>query len=472
MDIARSTVKVFFSNFTSGVLGFLAITYFARELGSSTLGIFFLFEALLGILAIVADIGLRGAVEKRISGGDRPDQILTTSILLKLILVGVVSAAILVFGGQVNRYVGHAVAGLLVVGLVLQEYSDLFVKVLIGEQRVGETASLDLVRQLSWVLIGSGLVYLGFGVEALITALLVGYVLRLVWALAKVSTTFGYPSLGTAHSLFDYGRYYVISQAGGRVWNWMDVAILGLFVAKSPIGAYEVAWRVSLIVLLFSQALGRAVFPEVSRLAARRDFESVEELLPDVLSASVAFAIPALFGTLVVAEELLRFLFGAEYTVAWFVLVVFMTEMVFQSGHRILARVIEGINRPNLAARATVMTLGLNLVLNFSLIPFFGITGAAAATLFSFLFNTIIHAHYLSRHITIRVPYRDIGGYLGASLMMLVALWLVERAYPIVSLPVLIAHIILGVTVYSVMITIDPHLRSRMVILTRNIRAE
>lgn len=64
MDLGRSSPKLFIAKISGTGISFIGILYFARELGTAVLGIFFLFEALSGILGLVTNLGTRPAIEK------------------------------------------------------------------------------------------------------------------------------------------------------------------------------------------------------------------------------------------------------------------------------------------------------------------------------------------------------------------------------------------------------------------------
>lgn len=85
MNLAQSSLKIFAANAASTVIGFLGLTFFARELRPHQLNVFFLFQALLEVIGIPADFGIGGAVNKRISEGKPNDEIFSTALLLKLI---------------------------------------------------------------------------------------------------------------------------------------------------------------------------------------------------------------------------------------------------------------------------------------------------------------------------------------------------------------------------------------------------
>lgn len=467
MNLARSSIRLFTARAASTLIVFLGITYFARELGSYQMGVFFLFQALLGIIAIPADFGINNGVTKRLSEGESPGSILSTAILLKGLLLLPVIAAIVLARGPINDYLGAELALLLVLALVLQEAARLTIQVLKGELRVGETAGPLFFRKLVYVAVGSVFVFMEAGVRGIIYGLLAGLVVMLGWGAWKSSTALNTPSLDQARSLFDYSKYAFVSSIGGYFYSWMDVAIIGLFLTQSEVGIYEISWRVTGIVMLFSSSIATAIFPQVSQWDAEDATERIESLLSDSIAPALLVAIPAFFGVILFPEEILGLVFGAEYTAGGLILIILMGEKVVQSVHIILGRSLQGINQPHLAAKAGVISMALNLVLNIILVIKFGIVGAAIATAFSFIVNSILHAYYLSRFISIRVPYVRVGGCIAASFGMAIVLSIVESAVMIRNLPMLLLIIGLGIVVYVGFALMIPPSRS---VILNNIR--
>jgi O-antigen/teichoic acid export membrane protein len=150
MNIARSTSKIFFARLSGSVFGFLGTVYFARELGTSLFGTFVLFQALSQMLAVPADFGLQGAVIKRMSERENPSEVLSTAILMLGFSLTFVSVCVLLFRNIINSYLGAKLAVFLVTVVILNELSKLAQNVLKGELRVGETASLNFTKQLTF----------------------------------------------------------------------------------------------------------------------------------------------------------------------------------------------------------------------------------------------------------------------------------------------------------------------------------
>lgn len=462
MDIARASTKVFLANVAGAVITLLGITFFARELGAGALGTFFLFQAALGILAIPADLGLHSATEKRLSEGEDRAEFLGTAVVLKAVPVLAIVAVVVLFRGQFDAYFEADLALLLAVAIVLDDASKLMLKALQGELRVGATASLRFAKKAVWIGLGAVLVVQGYGARGLVYSYLAGIAVVFLWGFHRRSIPFGRPSRDAARSLFDYAKFDFVSKLGGTFYLWMDVAIIGLFLTNAAVGAYEVAWRLTTFVVLFSSAIGTSLLPQISEWDAQGDRERIEEAIEEVLAPSLLFVIPALFGSLVLAPEILGFVFGVEFAVAAVALVILMGEKVFHAVHVIVGRSLLAVDRPDLAARASVVSLSVNVVLNLVLVWEFGILGAAVGTLLASVVNDVLHYVYLSRFVTVRIPVGEIGWCVGASAVMAGVLLVAREVVAVDSLPVLLGFITLGGVVYTGLVLLSRDLRFKI----------
>lgn len=463
MDIVRSTIKVFASRITGSAIQFMGIVYFAQELGASSMGVFFLFTAILGMLTLVADFGLRGAVEKRVSEGTDRGEILSGAFVLKILPIILVSLGIFLFRPLINGYIGADVAVFLIVTMVLQEVGRLSLSVLKGELRVGEIAVLSVARQTTWVVVGGVLITYGFGVAGLLYGLLSGYSVMLIWGWYKVSVHPSVPSLNHVRSVLDYGQYNVISSIGNYFYSWMDVAVIGLFLTQAHVGAYEIAWRITVIPILFSQSIATTLFPKVSEWSATGKEDRISDLIRDLLTPSLALVIPAFFGSLLLSKDILAIVFGPEYVIAWVPLIILMFNRINEAANVILGRALEAINRPDLAARATIVGVVLNGGLNLVLTWTFGLPGAAIATVTASLVSgTAMHAFYLSTFVSIRVPIRELGWCVVSALGMTAVLLIVNPLVVVESVSDLILLVSIGAAVYGCFLLLLPSLRTKM----------
>jgi O-antigen/teichoic acid export membrane protein len=463
MNLGLSTFKLLLSKSGNSILFFVGITIFARYLSAEELGIFFLFLAISGLASIPADFGIRGALEKRLSEGNNPEQMLGSALAFKFVTLTLVSLILLAASKHINGYLGSELTNLLVIGIIFQEFAKFYVQVVRGELRVGETAPIIFARRLVWIILGVGFVVTDYGARGIIIALICGRIIELSWAILKSDTAIGKPSIETLFSLIAFSKYQTINEVGGRVYQWIDIIIIGFFLSQAYVGAYEIAWQVTLLVLLVSKSIELSIFPQISQWEVSESTERIESTISSSLGFALFFSVPAVIGSAIYAEEILVFIFGSEYTIAALVLVILMVEKLFQSFNGVIGSTVRALDRPDLAARATVITVIINFVLSPILIVTVGFIGAAVATTFSWFINAVLHKRYLSQLIVVDIPYRLFSYYVASSLLMGVVLLIVRQFTPVTSLIILCSQIALGVVIYLGASVIIPDVRYQII---------
>jgi O-antigen/teichoic acid export membrane protein len=461
MSVTRSSSKLFAVNVANAGIGFLAVTVFARELGPAGIGAFFLFQALFRVLESGIDLGLNTAIEKRLSEGSSRETMLGSGIVLKFVGFLGVTVLVLAFRGPVNSYVGEPVAGLLILTVGASQLATIATTTLRGELRVGETAVLFLANQVVYALLGVVFV-LGFdtGPVGLVYGVIAGSLASFLWGVTKLDTRPARPSVASVRSLLSYTKYNVIPALGVQVHNWTDVLIIGLILTQADVGSYEVAWRVAAITLLFPNALGVSLLPQASALSARGDRERVGRLISNALFPSVALVIPAVFGTLVFAESILGLLFGPEYAAAALVLIVLVAGKVPEAVQVVVGRVLLGIDRPDLVARATVVAAVLNVGLNVVLIPRYGLVGAAVATTLAFTVGMVQRSWYLRTEVAYRLPIANVLRVTAVSAVMGGVLVGVQSVVAVTDVLGLVGVVLVGVTTFAAGVLVVPSLRA------------
>lgn len=463
MNVSRASVRVFLGRVGTTLLSFVALAYLARELGSAGMGVFFLFQGLLTMLATGTDAGLATAVEKRISGGRDTGTVLSTGGALILGLVAVVAVVLLVARGAVNEYVGAEIAALLAVGLALRQVMRLLYAGVRGDLRVGEIADLQVATTVAQFGVAAALVAVGVGPLALVVGVLAGTAAGAGLAAWKLRPSLALPSPGQARSLLSYAKYNIVPSIGLQVHNWMDVLVIGWFLSQSAVGVYEIAWRVAGVTTLLAGAIGASLLPQAS--AWEDAGERVGRLVSAAFVPALVLIVPATFGTVVLASDILELIFGAEFggATAAAVLVVLVAGKAPEAIQIVVGKTLLGLDRPDLVARATVATLVLNLVGNVTLIPEFGLLGGAAATTLSFTVGMYLRVRYLGGCVPLRFPARKVGWCVLAAAAMAAVVTVVRSTVTPRNVPQLFALVGLGGLVYAAAALIYPPLRRELI---------
>jgi putative peptidoglycan lipid II flippase len=133
-------------------------------------------------------------------------------------------------------------------------------------------------------------------------------------------------------------------------------------------------------------SLATAIFPQMSEQAGRKDFEALKQTLSQGLRVVFFVALPATVGIFLVARPLVsaifehgRFTVQDTPVVAW-ILCFYAMGLCGYFAQQICARAYYAVQDSSTPAKSAVLAVGINLVLNLSLIWHMGAAGLAAAT--------------------------------------------------------------------------------------------
>ncbi len=184
-------------------------------------------------------------------------------------------------------------------------------------------------------------------------------------------------------------------------------------------------------------ALGTAILPQISRFIGKGEPDEAAKVQGQAVELSMLLCLPAAIALGVVAGPLVSAMFQGGRFTATDALITGNTLAIIVAG--LPAYVLVKVITPGFYARGDtrtpVKTAGVvllaNLVLNFALIPFFGIYGLAAAIAICSWLNAVMLYVILARRGHFSIPpalWGRIARQVAAGLVMAVALWFVRGA--------------------------------------------
>ena len=464
MRLGQTSAIQFASKVITSLGGFLATLYFARVVGSETLGVYFLFLSSAGWANLFVEAGVGQAITKRMSEGNNPGKYFQTGFLLVTGGVIVISLLLLTLSELVTDYLGHQLSTYLLISLVGSGAAMSVVRSgLAGSHNVHITGILNflemilrIVLQVAAISVGLGVFGLVFGwVTAALIVSLVGFFYLVVLLEGLPNRKFSDISQKIS-SLYSFGKYSWLGSLKAKTNNHADILILGLFVPNHLIGVYAVSWKIASFLTILGAAIEETLFPEFSELESANNHEEIAQLLSKSIQYTGMFVIPGLFGGALLGERILK-LYGPDFTVGITVLIPLIIAVLIYDYQKQLTSVLQGLNRPDLDFRVNGVFIGSNIVLNFILIQLLGWVGAAVATALSSFFSMVYAYYVVSDLLPVDVPYAEIAKQVGASGVMSVvvlSLKTVENSYGILNNNVLtvVCLVTVGVLTYVIIL--------------------
>lgn len=164
-----------------------------------------------------------------------------------------------------------------------------------------------------------------------------------------------------------------------NTYTYIDTVILGLLRTDAEVGWYAASYRVYEGLTYAPSILFAVLTPRLSYLFSR-DRTAYRRLLTRSLAASLALGVVLGGGTALAAKPIITTLFGSGYAAAARPLQILSGGAVFIFGSWILYSAALSTNLERRLLLTTAIGLSVNVALNIVLIPRYGISGAAWAT--------------------------------------------------------------------------------------------
>ena len=168
----------------------------------------------------------------------------------------------------------------------------------------------------------------------------------------------------------------------------LDVLVLDLFTSPAEIAVYYAALKTTSLIAFVFFAVVAVVTPKFSELSSNGDHAG----LANLLGASSAWifwpSLLAAAGILALGWPLL-WLFGPAFTVAYPVMFVLVIGMLVRAAMGPVDPLLNMLGHQKVCMTVLMIATVLNVVLNFALIPPFGLYGAAAATTIAASFSAV-----------------------------------------------------------------------------------
>ncbi|WP_410764647.1 oligosaccharide flippase family protein [Haloferax sp. DFSO60] len=457
MRIGQNSLIAFLSEFLSTILGFVSTILIARILGADILGIYGLLVSVVIFTASICSSGFNLAITKRISEPGDSGKIFSAGFISEFVLFVFFALLAWIFRGAIERYLRGVSVELLISLVAASILFGLVTSVLDGEGSVHISSSLRPVETVIRSSLHIVLILTGFGLTALIVSYLIALSITSLVGMYFISSRVQIPTRESFTSIVSFARYSWISNLSNRAFSSMDILILGFFVSENLIGIYKAAWNVSLILGLFSNAVSRAIFPQVSEIA-NTDPRKAKQLVQNALPYAGFLIIPGLLGGAVIGKQILA-LYSPEFSIGYNVLLLLILAQLAYSVSRVLETGINAFDKPEVSFRINGLFIAANFVLNILLIPVFGWVGAALATLTSGAIS-LVGYWVVSREIMpVSFPKRDISLQFASAVIMAIVVLFIEGLVPQGEIFTVVIAGVGAVCYFGVLMIISPSFR-------------
>jgi O-antigen/teichoic acid export membrane protein len=241
--------------------------------------------------------------------------------------------------------------------------------------------------------------------------------------------------------------------------NFGDRYVLQFFMGSEAVGIYSAGYNVSNMAHSFlATPLRLAIIPMYLSLWNTRGEDETKDFLSRILNYYFMLGIPILIGLTWFGEEIIVLLATSKFQESAIIIPFIIVSLILYGTQPILAAGIYIYKRTVILMYLSLSAGLINLLLNFFLIPKFGVLGASYATLITniLLVLAIIISSY--RLLSIRIQINPIFGYIFLSIIIVYIVSQITSE----TIPGLLLKIFITALVYMLCIIVcDKELREK-----------
>ena len=258
--------------------------------------------------------------------------------------------------------------------------------------------------------------------------------------------------LKAIHKQPSWGLWPKISAAGKAMWRKFLAAALGagstqlnllvdtILASLMPVGAISALYYADRIAQLplgvIGIALGTALLPRLSHLEASGDLAETRSVLASGIRLGLFFAVPAMVGSLLIADIIISGLFGYGAFTESMIIPTAQVLMAYALGipSFILAKILQpaffAANDPKTPLKITLLSVVVNLIGSITLMQIYGVVGLALATSLASWVSVLVMAVLLWRCRRLDADIKNgLVPMTFSTIVMAVALWLGRMIY-------------------------------------------
>lgn len=396
----RNVISTFTTDLASVGLNLVAGVLVARLLAPQERGLLALVMLLPVTLAYFADLGISQAIVYLLGRKKRSPQAVAGVALSLALVVGAGLALVLWLGGGwvIPTFLSQAPPAYYALALALLPlllFDNYLLSLLRAQQHF---APFNLRRLLAPVFLLAGVLVLvwlaGLGLNGAVLAFALSALLSLGLSVLLV---FRWVPLGLRFRSLRFDRHIAGEALGfglksylqnlvGHLHYRLDVYILALFLPPAEVAFYVIATSLAEVVFYLPDAVGTVLFPKLSSEPEAR----IHLLTAEVTRHTLAVTALAALGLLAAGTWLIPTVYGPAYRPAVAPFLVILPGVLAMTVYKVLTRNFTSRDRQQVSILAASLSLILNLVLNFLLIPRFGVVGAALASLLSYTASAVL----------------------------------------------------------------------------------
>jgi len=418
--LLKGSSTAFVFRIFGGITGYIFILLITRNLGADALGVYALSLTVIGITSVIGKLGLDTALLRFVaeySSQGRKDLVKDVYIHAVRICIplGIFLSLFIFFASpyiaryifmkvDLSPYFKIASFGILPAIMIslnsesLRGFKKIKEYAFLGNIAMSFFASLILLTLLSYYKSDNLPV-----ISYIIASLCVLGISTYLWVKnldikAKIS------NIVVSTPLLRVSLPMLLTSSMWLIMGWTDTIMLGIFRPKSDVGIYNVALRISALTGITLGAINTIAAPKFAEFFGRGDMKGLEQTVRHSTKLIFWTSFSA-FLVIFIFPSFILGIFGQEFKIGIYALMLLTFGQFVNSISGSVGYILQMTGKQKIFQNIIIFATIINIILNYLLIPRYGINGAAIASMVSMILWNFLSMVYIKSYFNISTLY-------------------------------------------------------------------
>ncbi|MBS3088773.1 flippase [Candidatus Pacearchaeota archaeon] len=425
--IAKSSVIVFIGIILSKVFSYFYTVIIARYFGPADYGLFTLASIITTWFVIISTLGLNNGLIRYISifrAQNKKSKIhlIFRDSIKKVIISSLISFALLLL---LSKFISFrffnepnlvSYLNFFAVIIPLTVVLEALLTLVLAYEQAGWYTFIHnfLIGALKVFLIGS-FIFIGLGAYSIFLSYILSVLVALIFTIFLLKTKFSYvlkrvPKKTSKDKkllgeIFQYSWPLLFFGVAWQLFHWTDSFVIGYFMSATEVGIYNAAEPLAFLLTATTATFMQLFFPIINKQNSKKNYNVVNELAKQVGKWIFMVNLPISIILIFFPKVFLGIFFGSEYLSAATPLRFLALGSLVFSLFSVSDKLITMKGKSKIILIDIIIVSIFNLVTDVTLVKFYGINGAALATMFSLVLLSVIFAVQSKREL-LALPLR------------------------------------------------------------------
>lgn len=249
------------------------------------------------------------------------------------------------------------------------------------------------------------------------------------------------------------------------IFNSSDITMLGLMKSDTEVGYYSTAVKMTNLISQVIASLAWVVMPRMSLYFEQGNFEKINEMLKKTLNVLLTIGLPCAIGCICLSQEIVVIISGADYIAAAPALSILMIGFIFSliGGSFLGNMVLLPSKREDIYMIVCCIATVVNLIMNYFLIPLWGVNAAAGTTAFASLLIMVLLIICKDKRVQLDYVVKLIISPALGCILIVVICALIKSVVSCLILRTILCIIISGLVYFGVQVLCKNEIISEMI---------